>query len=607
MEPPRDQARTLPARPGVYLLRDDRENVLYVGKASNLQNRVRSYFGSQPLTPKLARMVARIARVEFIVTASEQEAFILENTLIKKHKPRYNVNLKDDKTYPYLKITLAEEWPRVLFTRRLKDDGSRYFGPYAGARSLRQTMDLLNKLFPFRTCKKSITAPEARPCLKYHIGRCSGPCIGAVNRDEYRDIISRVILFLGGKHEQVIRDLKKKMQQASRSLEFERAASLRDQIHAIERIVEQQKVVSPRKTNADVVAFARETDAACVQVLSIRGGKLIGSEHFVLQGTQDEPAGTVMTGFLQRYYDAGAEVPPEVVLEVEPDDRHLIEKWLEDKRGGRVTLAVPRRGDKRLLVRMAQENAAEILAQMRTKWFADAGKTGAALEELREHLGLPSPPARMECYDISNIRGTSAVGSMVVFEEGRPRPSHYRRFKIKGVEGIDDYAMMQETLRRRFARVSHPSESAKDATWASMPDLILIDGGRGHLSAGLSALHEMGIDSVAIAGIAKQNEEVFLPNRPDPLILPRSSQALHLLQRLRDEAHRFAISYHTRVRKKAALTSTLDSIPGIGPKRKRNLIRHFGSVKAMQGASIEELSSVPGITRAVAERIKDNL
>ncbi len=603
METPEQQSHLLPEKPGVYLFRDGKGKVIYVGKAANLHHRVRSYFAPQHPDAKARWMVPQIKDIDFIVTASEQEALILENTLIKRHRPRFNVRLKDDKTYPYLKITLADEWPAIHITRRLKEDGSRYFGPYAGAHSLRETMNLLNKLFPYRTCKQPISGRPMRPCLKYHIKRCAGPCAGAISREEYRRIIEGVILFLTGKHGEIVRDLRKRMHRAAEALEFEKAAALRDQIEAIEQIAAEQKVVSSPKAVMDIIALAQEHNTACAQVLFVRGGKLLGKEHFILEGVLDERPGAIVGGFLQQFYGAGAEIPPEVIAQTEPEDGRLLEEWMTTKRGGTVRLIVPRRGKKRQLLDMAAENASEMLRQWQAKWLADTGKTGAAIEELRSRLQLPRLPQRIECYDISNIRGTNAVGSMVVFEAGRPKPALYRRFMIKSITGIDDYAMMREVLHRRFKR----SRQADATSWSAMPDLVLIDGGRGHLNAALTVMQELGISEVPVAAIAKENEEIFLPEVPHPIQLPPTSQGLYLLQRVRDEAHRFAVSYHVRMRRKKALTSALDGIEGIGPKRKRALLRRFGSIRGIKAASIEELSSIEGISRSLAERIRESL
>jgi len=408
METPAKQSRLLPDKPGAYLFRDDGGRVIYVGKASSLRNRVRSYFTSRTLPPKIRMMVPRIADIDFIITDSEQEAFILESNLIKKHRPLYNVRLKDDKSYPYLKITLAEEWPRALLTRRPKDDGSRYFGPYAGPGSLRQIMNMINKIFPYRTCKTTITGTDARPCLKYDIKRCAGPCIGAVSQEEYQQIIKQIILFLEGKQEQVFRELKIKMSKASTNLEFEKAAALRDQIQSLENIMGQQKVISERRVNEDVIAIAQERNTACSQVFFIRGGKLLGKERFVMEGVQDENPGKVITSFIKQFYSAGTDIPAQILLQTEPEDRSLLETWLENQHQRKVKLIVPRRGKKKHLMEMVAENAAEALQQLQFKWLADAGKTGAALEELKARLHLPRIPKRIECYDISNIRGTAA-------------------------------------------------------------------------------------------------------------------------------------------------------------------------------------------------------
>lgn len=598
----REQLKALPRKPGVYLLKDESGGILYVGKGSSLRNRVGSYFGTTyALTPKLNRMVAKVKDIDFIVTDSEQEAIILECNLIKKHRPHYNVRLKDDKSYPYLKIKVNEDWPRVYITRRFYDDGARYFGPFASAGSLRKTMDLLKRLFPYRSCNRNITGTDSRACLEYHIHRCLGPCIGAVTADEYRDVIKQVIHFLEGRQGLVVQGLRQRMAEAATNLEFEKAALLRDRIQAVERVMESQKMFSTARGDEDVIALARERDEACVQVFFIRGGKVIGREHFLLEGTQDEAPSRIMASFLQQFYGSAPYVPPQILLETEPDDLPLIEAWLEGRRGSKVTLHVPQRGNKKKLVDMVKENASQILEQLKVKWLIDTGKTSVALEELEQQLNLLRPPARIECYDISDIRGTAAVGSMVVFENGRPKSSHYRRFKIKTVAGADDYAMIQEVLRRRFKR------KGEKGPWGIIPDLVLIDGGKGHLNAALESLRELEYESVPVAAIAKENEEVFTPDMAESIILPRNSQALYLLQRVRDEAHRFALAYHQKVRKKAALTSGLDAVPGIGPKRKRALLRKFRSIQAIKDASIDDLAAIPGMTKKLAEKVKEYL
>jgi len=598
-----EQIKGLPARPGVYLFKDARGNILYVGKAVSLKHRVGSYFGAgQKLTPKIGRMVAKIADLEYFVTASEQEALILELNLIKRHHPRYNVRLKDDKTFPYLKIDLGEDWPRVHITRRLEENGGRYFGPFASARSIRRTLKLLKGIFPFRSCSKPITGTDDRPCLEYDIGHCLAPCIGSVSRREYAEVIRQVILFLEGRQERVVKQLKTRMEQAAGAMDYERAARLRDQIQAVEQVVEGQRIAATVKGEQDVIAFVEDKDQAYVQVFFIRGGKLIGRESFLLQGTSDEEPGQIMSSFIKQFYASAPHIPPLLLLQHPVEDTAMLQEWLQAKRGSRVKVQVPRRGNKKQLVGIVAENARQGLAQLKIKQLASPKNVSAALEEIQRELDLPRLPARIEGYDISDIQGAAAVGSMVVFEQGRPRPSHYRRFKIKTVAGIDDYAMLGEVLKRRFKRGGDASGS-----WAAVPDLVLIDGGKGQLSAARAAMKEVGADSIPAAGLAKENEEVFTPGRSKPVVLPRSSPGLQLLQRLRDEAHRFALGYHRGVRKKQAFASVLDTIPGIGPKRKRALLRQFGSVKAIREAPLEELAGAKGMTRKLAEKIKENL
>ncbi|MCH9035737.1 MAG: excinuclease ABC subunit UvrC [Chloroflexi bacterium] len=613
-----DQVKATPTKPGVYIFRDSSGTVLYVGKAASLRSRVRSYFAdSSAFTFKLKNLSAKIAQYEYVVTDSEQEALILENTLIKGHKPRYNVRLKDDKTYPYIKIDLKEDFPRVYFTRRREKDGARYFGPFASASSVRKTLDLIKKLFPYRSCTKNITGTDPRPCLDYYINRCVGPCIGVSTKEDYRRVIDQVILFLEGKHDAVVRDLKSRMGSAAEELQFERAAALRDQVRAIQRVSEAQKVHSSLLKNEDLVAMARSQDEAWVEVFFVREGKTVGRDHFIMVGTQDEAEAEIMASFVKQYYDSASYIPPLILLQHAPEDSTLITRWLENQRGQKVKLRVPKRGVRRQLLQMVAANAVQGLAQHRIKWLADIDAISQALDELQEQLNLPSSPRRMECYDISNIQGTNPVGSMVVFENGRPKPSHYRRFKIKTVEGIDDYSMMQEMLRRRFRRLKddrdgvngrqHGEGRKGSESWGIVPDLVLIDGGKGHLSAALQVMLEMGVADIPLASIAKQFEEIFRPDSSEPIILPRSSQALYLVQRLRDEAHRFAITFHRQLRKKSGVRSAMDSVPGIGPKRKKALIRHFGSVKGIREAPIDDIAAVVGMTRKLAQQVKEHL
>ena len=517
------------------------------------------------------------------------------------------MRLKDDKTYPYLKITTNDYWPRVYITRRVEKDGNRYFGPFASAGSVRKSLDLLKKLFPFRSCKKEITGTDRRPCLEYDIHRCAGPCIGAISKEDYRDIIKQVIMFLEGKQEIIVKELERTMQRASERLEFERAAVLRDQIVAVEMVTERQKISSAARGDQDVIALAQNKDHAYVEVFFIRHGKLIERDHFILQGTRDEEPSQIMRSFLNQFYDSATYIPPSILLQYHPEDHTIIKSRLESKRGGKVALTVPQRGEKKRLTDMVAENARQGLEQLMVRWLADPETTAAALEELRRELHLPQTPKRVECYDISDIRGTSAVGSMVVFQDGQPTPSHYRRFRIKTVEGTDDYAMIQEVLRRRFKRTSIEEERKGENAWTTVPDLVLIDGGRGHLTSALNAMKDVGVEFVSVAALAKEREELFRPNVAGPILLPRTSAALYLVQRIRDEAHRFALGYHQRVRRSKAMASALDNVPGIGPKRKRALLKRFGSVKAIKDAPIDEVAAVVGMTHSLAERVKEYL
>ena len=607
------QLQSIPTKPGVYLMKDERGKVIYVGKAVNLRNRVRSYFhASASYSPKVQRMVERVADLDFIVTDSEIEALILECNLIKKHRPRYNVRLKDDKRYPYIKVTWQEDFPRIYVTRRMQRDGARYFGPFTAVWAVHQTLDLLRRVFPYLTCKRRITGTDKRACLYYHIGRCTGPCIGAVSKERYRAMIEQVCLFLEGKQEEIVASFRREMEEAAEKLDYERAATLRDQIQAIERVIEKQKIVSVAMSDQDVIALARGDGQACVQVFFIRQGKLIGREYFVLAGTEDEEDEEVMASFIKQFYDEAAYIPSEILLQKEIEEAAIIQDWLRGKGSAPVALRVPRRGRKRELVRMAAENAAETLAHLQAQWMIDESKGLAALTELQEYLSLEGPPARIECYDISDIQGMAATGSMVVFVKGVPRKSDYRRFKIRTVEGADDYAMMREVLRRRFKRAQEGNKGELTGTkeaepWALIPDLIIVDGGKGQLNAALEVLKEYGLEDLPVVGLAKEREEIFVPGRPEPITLPRGSQGLFLVQRIRDEAHRFAIGYHRRLRRKGGLASTLEEIPGIGPKRRRSLLKRFASIEAIREATVEELAAVEGMNRPAAERVKEYL
>jgi excinuclease ABC subunit C len=635
-----ERLAAVPLRPGVYMMRATTGDILYVGKASALRNRLRSYFSSpSSLSGKTAELVSRIADFEYIVTESEQEALLLENSLIKKHKPRYNARLKDDKTYPYIKVDLADPFPRVYVTRRTANDGSRYFGPFASAGSVRQTLDLLNRLFPYRSCTKAITGTDDRPCLEFHIKRCIAPCTGYASRDEYMGVIKQVVLFLDGNTKQVVSELKDAMFDASDAMQFERAGALRDRLRAIERVYEGQKVVGLGDEDLDAIAVALGRNEAWVEVFFVRQGNLTGRDNFIMEGTQDGSEAEVVSQFVKQFYDSASHVPRRVLAGAAIEDAEVIASWLSSKRGGPVEIAVPQKGPKRRLVEMVRENAAQGLEQLKIKWLSDSDLMTSAMTELQEQLNLPRLPERIECYDISHIQGTNIVASMAVFENGRPRNSHYRRFKIKTVPGNDDFASMREVLTRRFKRLKgaqatdtpslsqgegqgvgqsaprrgpdapvepaeKPDPPSSAESFGETPDLVLIDGGKGQLSAALEVFLQMGLKDIPLASLAKQQEEIYLPDSADPVALPRNSQALFLVQRIRDEAHRSAVTFHRERRQKASVQSSLDLVPGIGPKRKRALIKKFGSVKGIKDAAVEELAAVPGMTTKLAEKIK---
>lgn len=616
----RKQIEALPTRPGVYLMRNAKGEVIYVGKAARLRDRVRSYFGSpRSLEPKTRALRADIEDFEYIVCANAGEALILEATLIKRHQPFFNIRLKDDKRYPYLKIDVQNPWPRVYITRRIEKDGARYFGPYASAGSVRASLDLLKKLFPYRSCTKEITGRDPRPCLDYYIKRCIAPCTAYCTEEEYAEVIGQIILFLEGKASDVLGRLGEQMDAAAEALDYERAAMLRDQMRAIERTVERQMLSTTKKEDLDVYGLAREGDRACVQVFFVRGTQMTGRDHFVLEGVTGESDGAVLGSLLQQYYESAQSIPKLVVTPLEPEGRAELEAMLAEKRGSNVEIRVARRGEKRRLLEMAGENAAEALDVLKVRWLSDQTKTATALEELREELALPEVPHRIECYDNSNIQGASPVSSMVVFLDGQPAPRQYRKFRIKTVEGADDFATMQEVLRRRFKRAAKrieqqtlageggdgaPADSADDDSW-DLPDLVIVDGGKGQLRAAVEVMRELGVYDIPTVGLAKRHEELFAPDEEAPIVLPRGSEALYLVQRVRDEAHRFAITYHRQVRRKAATASVLDSVPGVGPKKKRALLRKFGSLKAVREAGVDEIASTAGYTRSLAEKVKE--
>ncbi len=600
-----ERLRALPDHPGVYIFRDAQGTVLYVGKSVCLHDRVRSYFASpQTLDHKTRELVARIVDFQVILTDNELEALVLENNLIKQHRPRYNIRLRDDKSYPFIKVTTNEAWPRVLKTRRLEEDGARYFGPFSSAGSVDRTLKLLKKIFPYCAPPRPIDGKQKRPCFYYYINRCLGACAGLADREQYQAVIRQVILFLEGKGDEVVRHLQRQMEEAAANMQFERAAALRDQVRDLAHILERQKVVSAQMDDEDVIAFARDGGEALVQVFFIRRGRLIGSESFALQGTEEATESQVMSSFVTQFYESAPQVPRTLLLQHEIEEWAVIEEWLRQKRRDKVAIRVPRRGEKRQLVELVAKNACETLEQMRLKWLSEKQRQAGAMAELREALGLPAIPRRIEGYDISTTQGQETVGSMVVFEDGAPKRSDYRRFRIRTVQGQDDFAALAEVLRRRFHRAR--AEGEEQRGWENLPDLVLVDGGAGQVSAAQAVLAEAGL-AIPLIGLAKKEEVIHRPGAAEPLVLPRDSVALYMLQRLRDEAHRFAITYHRGRREKAGLRSRLDEIPGIGPRRKAILLKKFGSVPGIREASEEEIAAVPGIGRALAREIKERL
>ncbi len=606
--------KRLPDRPGVYLMKDATGVVLYVGKAQSLRHRVRSYWQKQAPAHleghRIRAVVDRIADVEVTEVDSVSEALLLEANLIKRFKPRFNVRLKDDKSYPYIKVTSADDFPRVERTRKLVNDGSRYFGPYASATSVDESMNLVRRLFPFRTCTIDIRDGQRalqRPCLLFHIKRCQGPCIEAISKADYRADIEQVELFLEGRQETLVKALRREMAVASDRQEYERAAGHRDKIRAIERTMESQKMAAFARTELDLVGMARQDNQAAVTLFIIRDGKMIGRDVYLLDAAREAPDAEVVASFLEQYYTRATSIPREIYLPDGVTETADLQTFLVEKRGGPVHLRTPQRGEKRDLMELAGRNAAETLAREQARWLADQGKTLAALEELATALEMPGPPFRIECYDISNFQGAESVGSMVVFEDGKPRSGEYRRFRIRTVEGPNDVASHQEVLRRRFRATKSGEEGSEEERRWAMPDLVIVDGGKPQVNGAKLVLDELGLHDLPLAGLAKEREELFLPRRPDPVVLPPTSSALYLVQRLRDEAHRFAITYHRTLRDRRTVRSAFDDLPGVGPKRKRELLKVFGSIKRVREAPVEQIAAVPGISRALAERIKATL
>jgi excinuclease ABC subunit C len=612
---------TLPAKPGCYIYRNAEGTIIYVGKAISLKNRVRSYFHADlSHDGKTRRLVRDIADIEWIVVGSELEALILEMNLIKKHRPKYNIRLKDDKRYPYIKIHWNEPYPKVTVTRQMVEDGSRYFGPYTSAWAVYQTLEALRRIFPYLTCDREINGLDKRACLYLDIKLCTAPCIGAVDQAGYRRMISDLMEFLSGHSEDIVTRLGVEMQKAADDMRFEKAAAIRDQLKAVSSIIERQKIVfASDYKDSDVLAMARTDGEACVQIFFIRGGKLIGREYFILEGTEDTADQEVMAEFLKQFYTEAANIPEQVMIpeEIKMEEASIISQWLKSKRGGqKVELFVPKDGQPHDLVEMAAENATETLQALRAQWQADAHKQEQALGELQSALKLSAPPNRIECYDVSHTQGVATVGAMIVFEQGTPAKKLYRKFNIDStsIGAPDDFASMEEMLTRRFRRWRGSQEteavpgSKPDASFSFLPDLIIIDGGKGQLGRVVKVLEQFDLfDKVPVVGLAKQEEEIFFPHNSQPLILPRHSQGLYLVQRIRDEAHRYGITAHRARRSKQGLASQLDSIPNIGPSRRKALLIHFGSMDKIRAASVDELAAVKGMNIHAAESIKAHL
>ena len=580
----------LPDSPGVYIMKNAQGKVIYVGKAVVLKNRVRQYFqNTKNHSPKVRVMVSHIADFETIMTSSEVEALILECNLIKKYRPRYNISLKDDKTYPYVKVTLADEFPRVMLTRRILKDGARYFGPYTNVGAVHESLKLLRRLFPMRTCKHM---DVDRPCLEYHIKRCLAPCVGLADADEYRDMVRSVCLFLEGRTDEVEKELDTRMEAAAENLQFELAARLRDQLKAVRRVAEKQNIVTGYG-DQDAVGMARSGLGVCVQVFLVRAGKMVGREHFLLSGSEAESDEALLSAFLKQYYYRAAFIPKEILLPCQITEQSVIEEWLTERKNSKVSLLLPQRGQKHEIVQMAERNAEKYLSDEAARIQTATAQTEGAVEELGRVLGLEKKPWRMECFDISHIQGAETVASMVVFEGGAPKKSDYRRFKIKSAEGKpDDFLSMREVTTRRYGK-----PDAED-----MPDLIVIDGGLGQLSSALSIIRGAG-HTTPVIGLAKQFELIFVEGTSEPVELPRNSQALYLMQRIRDEAHRFAITYHRKLRGKRNLVSVLDHVEGIGPTRRKALWAHFGTLDKIKAATVEELAAVKGMNRLAAQAV----
>lgn len=605
-----EELKKLPDEPGVYIMKDASGEVIYVGKAINLKKRVRQYFqSSRNNSPKVNAMVSHIHEFEYIIVDNEIEALILEANLIKKHRPKYNILLRDDKQYPYIKVTTNEKYPRVIKTRKVLKDGAKYFGPYPNVYAVNDTLDIIRNLYPIRTCKINFDKDNRkhRPCLNYYIGRCLGPCQGNVDHDKYMEMIDEIIMFLSGKEEKLIEIIEDKMKKAAENLDFESAAKYRDQINSLKLILEKQKIVSSNLMDQDIIGMARGIEDVCVQVFFIRSGKIVGREHFIISDSFGEDRKEILSSFIKQFYLGTAYVPKEIFIEEEIDDMEVISEWLSEKRGNKVNIRIPKRGEKSQLMEMVRKNAMDMLNQYGDRLIREKEKNQEVLCRLKNVLGLDRIPKRIEAYDISNISGVYSVGSMVVFENGNPKKSDYRRFKIRSTTTPDDYKSMEEVIRRRFLRGLKEKEIAKDSQldlegFSALPDLIMLDGGKGQVNASLEVLRELNL-SIPVCGLVKDDfhktRGIIYNN--EEIQLDKDSDEFKLIYRIQEEAHRFAISYHRSLRSKEMLKSELDDIKGIGNKRKTALLKHFKTIENIKKASVEELAQVEGMNRRAAE------
>jgi excinuclease ABC subunit C len=599
-----EQLKALPAKPGVYLFRDARGQILYVGKAKSLRPRVRSYFQKGETRAAIAQLPDRVADLEVIVTDTEVEALHLEQNLVKRHRPPFNVRLRDDKSFPYIAVTVEDEYPRVMFTRERHRRGVVYFGPYANAKKVRETLDVLNRVFPYRPCEGPKPGRHSGiPCLDYHIERCLAPCVGYVTKEDYRKVIDSVIEFLSGDTRPIVRELEQKMKRAAEEERFEEAARYRNRLFAVRHLAERQGADKRAVGTVDVIGIASEGDRAVVQVFPLRDGKLIDRYSFHLENVEGQDAATLLEAFVLEYYGSAPSVPPQIVVPRNVGETSVLAEFLTERRGSRVEVRAPERGEKRRLQELATQNARLALDSAHAAVEQTRLRRVEALEELREALNLESLPLRIECYDISNIQEESPVGSMVVFQDAVPKKAHYRKFGIKGAAGHDDFAGLAEVVSRRFARMRDVADEEYDEGFSATPNLVVVDGGKGQLSAVLAAMQAYDLPRVAVISLAKRAEEVFVPDRPEPIVLDRHSPGLQLLQRIRDEAHRFALGFHRQRRETKAKESIFDTLPGVGPVRRRALLRHFGSAERFLAASQEELEGVPGMPAKTARSI----